>query len=106
MRVVHGVEGHHALDVRRHEIEHVGHFADRRLGDPAAYLLHHPERGQKARLLGRVEREQLLEPCAGLADEHRLVRNRSRAMGAGCSVIAHRSTSPMTMSMLALMAMT
>ena len=56
MLVVHRVERHHALHVRRREAEHLGHLRHRRLGDPAARLLHHPERGQQRGLLGRVSR--------------------------------------------------
>src|SRR6185312_13203439 len=33
--VIHGVERHHAFDIGRREIEHLGDLADRRLRDPA-----------------------------------------------------------------------
>src|SRR5207253_601421 len=75
--------------------------------DPAPHLLHDPERGQEARLLGRVPGEERIQPLAIGSDEHRFV---GCPLGGGavgaCLLCGHRSTSPITMSTLALMAMT
>jgi hypothetical protein len=71
--VVHGVEGHHALDVRGRESEHLRHLTDSRLGYPAAFLLNHPKRREKTGLLGGIEAEELFQLDQPLAPEDPLV---------------------------------
>src|SRR5262249_22950638 len=69
------------------------------LAHPATVLLHHPERGQQRRHLRGIAREQLVELSPPLSLEDRLI-------GFVRLGRAHRSISPMTMSMLALIAIT
>ena len=103
MGMVHRVERDHALYIGRCELQHSRNFLDGRLRDPAPRLLYHPERRQQTGLLGGVILEELLETCAGIADEHRCMRSGVRPVA---SVSHHRSTSPITISTLALIAMT
>src|SRR5207245_9899762 len=65
-------------------------------GDPAALLLRQPQRGQQGGLLRRVARADLLQPLQRLAGEDGRVFLRLDC--------AHRSTSPITMSTDALIA--
>src|SRR6476661_3013227 len=114
--VVHRVERHDALHVRRREIEHLGHLGHRVAAHPAALFLHDPERREQRRHLLRVAREELVELGAPRAGEDGDVRTRLvKTVGqiAGSALAphlvtrrAHRSISPMTMSMLALIAIT
>ena len=96
MGVVHGVERHHALDVRRGEIQYLGHLADGRLGDPAARFLHHPERRQQARLLGGILGEQLLQARPARPDEYaaRTALSRLGLLADPCSPAPRRPPLP------------
>src|SRR5215208_2037107 len=117
MLVVHRVERDHAAHVRRRQAEEARHLDHGVSAHPPAVLLHHPERREERRHFRGVVREELVELGAARADEHRpvwgSVRVVPRRQLGGRDLlphvpgrVAHRSISPMTMSMLALMAMT
>src|SRR5690606_4209841 len=97
MSVVHGVEGHHTTYVGRGDFQVERDLVDCFRGDPAVRLLRHPQRRQEQRLTSRILRRHRLEPGTTLGCED----------GAGrCNVFAHLSTSPITISILALIAIT
>ena len=96
--VVHRVEGDHALHVGRRELEDRRHFGHRRVAHPAALFLHDPKAGRSAAILVGIMRS-----AAHRARRVGRQRRPARMLdGRG----AHRSISPMTISMLALMAIT
>src|SRR5690606_21080966 len=112
MLVVHGVERDHALHVCGRDLGQLGHFRHGLLAHPAAVFLHHPWRGKQCCHPGWIAREEFLELCPARTNEHGLVR----LVGCGnmwrklrprlTGTAAHLSISPITMSMLALMAIT
>src|SRR5687767_40063 len=104
MLVVHRVEGDHALHVRRREVEGFRDFGHPFLADPAARVLNEPQRGQERGHLGGVARQDVVELLATLSDEDGFISRRRTSHVRRLGV--HRSISPMTISMLALMAMT
>src|SRR5687768_340362 len=109
MLVIHRVESHHALHVCGRELEDFGDLSHRVFGDPASHSLHDPERRQKRRHLRGITPQQSVELLARSASEYRnvrlvpmtVVRREIGRLDAG-----HRSISPITMSMLALIAIT
>src|SRR5690348_3439066 len=111
--MIHGVEGYDALHVRRRELEQLRNFRHGIFAHPAAIVLDHPERRQQRRHLRWIARQQLLELLPACTDEHRLVRLVGMTMMRGIRrrfdaphFTTHLSISPMTMSMLALIAIT
>src|SRR3989475_7523305 len=70
---------------------------------PISLLLHQPERRQERPLLGGIAGEDVTQLLEGLAGEHRLIFLRGGVVGRA-RARAHRSTSPITMSTDALIA--
>src|SRR5512146_2319490 len=65
----------HALHVRWRELEHLGYFGHRVFTHPPSLVLHHPQRGQERRHLGRIARQHLVQLFAARASwrKHRHV---------------------------------
>jgi len=116
--VVHGVESHHSLHVRRSQVEKTRDLDHSFLAYPAALALNDPERRQQRRHFRWIPFEKVVELALHFTREDRHVRLVSRfvvrcvirrldaADQLGLGGGRQRSISPMTMSMLALMAMT
>ena len=81
MLVVHRVERDHALHVRRRELEQLRDLDHRLLAHPAALALHHPERGQQRRHLGRVARRA----ASSSSSLHARRRTRARTGSRRCA---------------------
>src|SRR5207248_1134096 len=103
MLVVHGVERDHALDVGGRQPQHFDDFRHVTVRDPAARPLHQPQRRQERRLPGGVARQDFVELLEHLFGEDGLVLLRARWLRR-MRADTHRSTSPMTMSTEALIA--
>ncbi len=95
--VIHRIEAHNSRYIRGRQIQHLGDFGHRLFAHPAAIFLHHPKRWQEPCHLAGISREKLGKFFLPLAGEDRCVR---------FVVRVHRSISPMTMSIDALIAMT
>jgi len=118
MLVVHGVKRDDALHVGGGQLEDLSDLGHRPFTHPPTLALHDPERGEQHGHLRWVSRQQRIELRAGGRREHGTVflgvpmaaitvrcvtgRGVRRAYLGG----RHRSISPITMSMLALIAIT
>src|SRR5260370_22892923 len=103
MLVVHRVEGDDALDVGGREPEHLGDLGHVAVRDPATRLLHEPQRRQQGRLPRGVAGQDLVEPLERLVREDGSILLDARP-GWRLRADTHRSTSPITMSTDALIA--
>src|SRR6476661_705568 len=115
MLVIHRVESHDTLHVGRRQLENLGHLGHAVFTDPAALALNDPQCREKRGHLRRITSEKSIELLACLADEDWRVLRVVSGSVMRCHVGrletahfpgAHRSISPITMSMLALIAMT
>ena len=90
LQVVHRVKGQDAVDVRGRQVQDPRDFLGRLLRDPAPRLLRHPQHRQERRLLGRIAREDLLDPRQGLR------REGARLPGLFDAIpkVAHQSNAP------------